>query len=475
MEQDVSLHLHDGNFAEDLSSFDFLNGDTSSLVNTSSVEAGHKKRKSLGDHVSGDGGSIKRQDTQGVAKVSKKPGRKPQTDVPATKRKAQNRAAQRAFRERKENHLKNLESQIAELTKLHENDVRVNEALVAQVKSLKDELNEYKRRSLPLQSPTSAASRPHSYSENGGFLPFPDLNLDQYFGEQVPDSHLNFADPTGDFQDLAYPPVVTVPETGSHKQSLGSTGEFLELFVDEAFHDDSYHDVSNDKSPHQDGTLKSRGNSSSDDSRRESLSECPTGISNPGENGPATPYVKHTPTAAPVDATIDDFHVPSLDSFDPALFANYRDPKQDLNFDLALSNYNWDDPAINALPLYQSDIFNGALPSMPSAPSADLISQVDKARDGLIDEQKPRHPELKSRLDNRENFVSCEQILQKINSIKSDDLDINDLCKDLRTKAKCSENGMVVDKDHVKQVFDDYSSKNKFAFGNEGYENVFPL
>ncbi|VEU23750.1 DEKNAAC104906 [Brettanomyces naardenensis] len=44
-----------------------------------------------------------------------KPGRKPSSDVPATKRKAQNRAAQRAFRERRANRVTELEDQLMEL------------------------------------------------------------------------------------------------------------------------------------------------------------------------------------------------------------------------------------------------------------------------------------------------------------------------------------------------------------------------
>ncbi|ODV86915.1 hypothetical protein CANARDRAFT_181007, partial [[Candida] arabinofermentans NRRL YB-2248] len=44
-----------------------------------------------------------------------KPGRKPSIDTPATKRKAQNRAAQRAFRERRANRVSELETQILEL------------------------------------------------------------------------------------------------------------------------------------------------------------------------------------------------------------------------------------------------------------------------------------------------------------------------------------------------------------------------
>lgn len=44
-----------------------------------------------------------------------KPGRKPSADVPTTKRKAQNRAAQRAFRERRANRVTELEKQLMEL------------------------------------------------------------------------------------------------------------------------------------------------------------------------------------------------------------------------------------------------------------------------------------------------------------------------------------------------------------------------
>ncbi|KAG0275110.1 DNA-binding transcription factor yap1 [Linnemannia exigua] len=49
----------------------------------------------------------------------KKAGRKPLTTEPTTKRKAQNRAAQRAFRERKEKYVKSLEDRIKELEDLN--------------------------------------------------------------------------------------------------------------------------------------------------------------------------------------------------------------------------------------------------------------------------------------------------------------------------------------------------------------------
>lgn len=56
-----------------------------------------------------------------------KPGRKPATDTPPTKRKAQNRAAQRAFRERRAARVGELEEQLEEVTNDHqrrESDLR---------------------------------------------------------------------------------------------------------------------------------------------------------------------------------------------------------------------------------------------------------------------------------------------------------------------------------------------------------------
>ena len=79
------------------------------------------------------------------------------------KRKAQNRAAQRAFRERKERHLKDLETKVEDLEKASEATNHENGRLRAQVTRLNAELKEYRKR-LSLngtgggRSPPSAAS-----------------------------------------------------------------------------------------------------------------------------------------------------------------------------------------------------------------------------------------------------------------------------------------------------------------------------
>ncbi|CZS97441.1 related to AP1-like transcription factor [Rhynchosporium agropyri] len=90
-----------------------------------------------------DGGGKRR---EGDDKTAKKPGRKPLTSEPTSKRKAQNRAAQRAFRERKEKHLKDLETKVEDLEKASESANHENSILRAQIEKMSMELREYRKR-----------------------------------------------------------------------------------------------------------------------------------------------------------------------------------------------------------------------------------------------------------------------------------------------------------------------------------------
>jgi len=147
----------------------------SSTPDLNGEDAGDK-RKSFDDDDEDDfEGGGKRQ--EGEDKQAKKPGRKPLTSEPTTvcmgciysdyntnvqqKRKAQNRAAQRAFRERKEKHLKDLESKVGELEQASEAANHENGLLRAQVERLQTELREYRKR-LSLNSSGLKSSPPLS-------------------------------------------------------------------------------------------------------------------------------------------------------------------------------------------------------------------------------------------------------------------------------------------------------------------------
>ncbi|PGH08145.1 hypothetical protein GX51_01298 [Blastomyces parvus] len=111
-----------------------------------------EKRKSI-DGNEGEESGKKRRETDD--KTAKKPGRKPLTSEPTTKRKAQNRAAQRAFRERKEKHLKDLETKVEELEKNSQSTTNENKLLRAQVEKLQVEVKEYRKRLSWINSGTS--------------------------------------------------------------------------------------------------------------------------------------------------------------------------------------------------------------------------------------------------------------------------------------------------------------------------------
>ncbi|KAL8793093.1 MAG: hypothetical protein Q9195_004299 [Heterodermia aff. obscurata] len=71
-----------------------------------------------------------------------KPGRKPAADTPPTKRKAQNRAAQRAFRERRAARVGELEEQTQQIEEEHEKE---RETLKYRIQQLQVEVDRYSR------------------------------------------------------------------------------------------------------------------------------------------------------------------------------------------------------------------------------------------------------------------------------------------------------------------------------------------
>ena len=77
-----------------------------------------------------------------------KPGRKPATDTPPSKRKAQNRAAQRAFRERRAARVNELEEQIEEQREEYE---RIEQELRKRARGLEAELQTFKAKCVMLE------------------------------------------------------------------------------------------------------------------------------------------------------------------------------------------------------------------------------------------------------------------------------------------------------------------------------------
>ena len=106
------------------------------------------------------------------------------------KRKAQNRAAQRAFRERKERHLKDLETKVEDLEKASEATNHENGRLRAQVEKLNSEVKEYRKR-LSLSNANAAPSPPLASSQARNFYNSNDFQFAfPKFGD-LPSSFMN--------------------------------------------------------------------------------------------------------------------------------------------------------------------------------------------------------------------------------------------------------------------------------------------
>jgi AP-1-like factor len=190
--QESPFQDYDYDFENGDSSFDypFENNDQLKMIGdlpggsdtskSASPEGDSPDKRGHPDDEDGEPGNKRRESEE---KVAKKPGRKPLTSEPSSvsptaklgqslemsrstnnvtqKRKAQNRAAQRAFRERKEKHLKDLEEKVGELQKASEQTSSENSALRAKVEKMTVELDEYKKRLAVLNNnrPSNAPSR----------------------------------------------------------------------------------------------------------------------------------------------------------------------------------------------------------------------------------------------------------------------------------------------------------------------------
>ncbi|VEU23470.1 DEKNAAC104584 [Brettanomyces naardenensis] len=104
-------------------------------------------------------------------KNTSRPGRKPLTTEPKSKRTAQNRAAQRAFRERKERKMKELETKVKMLESEKLQITNETELLRSQVQTLLQELSRHRQPGDP-EIPTAIPKSSNDSSESSKSSPF---------------------------------------------------------------------------------------------------------------------------------------------------------------------------------------------------------------------------------------------------------------------------------------------------------------
>jgi hypothetical protein len=134
-----------------------------------------------------------------VVPARPKPGRKPATDEPASKRKAQNRESQRAFRARKAAKLENMQKQVQTTESQHRDAMTKMQSELHEKEMRIKDLETQLARSREAEKRT--ASERDYWKEQCGQPPAPHLQL------QIPShSHFTMPNPFADKPDVHFPP-----------------------------------------------------------------------------------------------------------------------------------------------------------------------------------------------------------------------------------------------------------------------------
>ncbi|KAI1737395.1 PAP1-domain-containing protein [Xylaria scruposa] len=469
------------------------NSKASSPDNESSDKRSHPDDD---DEEEGENGAKRR---EGEGKVAKKPGRKPLTNEPSSKRKAQNRAAQRAFRERKEKHLKDLETKVEELEKASSVTSDENTQLRSQIEKLTVELEQYKKKLSVLSSrsrSSTSSSRGHSTFGSAAIQNINDVNFQFEFPRFGMFPGPNPKPVNGAKQASPYPspsssrspnsqtsPPEQTKVSGSDnsakvqtsegqqaKDSFASTVKYSDLFNNSGF--DNANGNSGSRSSLDSAQFSLNGTntgspSSSSNSVMGPSSSCGTspepftqsplgfkpletlttiGEEQPGLTSDSTSAFGNLGNLGNLDFTnFDWLSQQNGGQFDPQLFGDYREPQSNI-----LANTTFDDNFFNdAFDVDFLAPFNAPAAPSPNPPKKDICAEIDarkESEDTIVASANGK-------------LLTCNNIweqLQGCPKVQSGDLDLDGLCSDLQKKAKCGGSGAVVDENDFKAVMTKY-------------------
>lgn len=474
-----------------------------------------EKRKGMGEKDDDEVNGKKRKESED--KTAKKPGRKPLTSEPTSKRKMQNRAAQRAFRERKEKHLKDLETKVEEMEKVSEATSNENTLLRTQVERLQVELKEYRKRLSWMSSGNSVSSASSlngratdprrsrfSHDFSFEFPKFGDLPAHMFNNTPQAKSQSSSISPLSSAAGNQYkaPGILSRDALKAQSQQFSSTGgpssvkaktnpgSFRPFYETPAginqlsgFSRTSHKgsksgsingsytsqvrgssDASNTNSPSasSESQQSHQGPISSVGTSPEPFTNSPsTGKQDLGPNHksgkaqlPLSESLRENPSkelTSPNNTNTNDGNLFGFDwfaqqnggQFDPILFGDYREPQD------AVLTQDFGDFFNDAFSLPDfGDSLEHTNTNTSTAPKPNLISQIDKSQDAEEEEVVPG--------EDRTRMMTCSKIwdrLQTMDKFRSGEIDVDNLCTELRTKARCSEGGAVVDQTDVDDIF----------------------
>ncbi|ODV70927.1 DNA-binding transcription factor YAP1 [Cyberlindnera jadinii NRRL Y-1542] len=401
--------------------------------------------------------------SEGVLKKPNKPGRKPLDTEPKNKRTAQNRAAQRAFRERKERKMKELEEKITTLEDEKRFATTESEFLRLQVQMLTQELAKHRGTTdlsdlkLPLfTSPTETNSTPNSEVSTVLTSVGSDNELkrtQQEFSFEFPWSRKSSTTNSKRSPNASNASSNNVPTLASDASTCSSQSSPFDLYNSEEQNElPLFNKVVKDStkmptekfnfSEHFDEGV----NFCSDLGKACGTRECPIPEVKSNTNTPLPVELDHNDPLNSLEDPALDFN---FGTFDPTVaFAN------ESNYADLFDSHGESDPLAGLVTEESAyDPF-----SMFKDTHARVVERREEAEHVEVEEpQQEQEQEQEQDPDvvpsNEHRLMKCTEIWDRITSHpKYADIDIDGLCSELRSKAKCSDKGVVIDYKDVNQV-----------------------
>ncbi|CAG9943804.1 unnamed protein product [Clonostachys rosea f. rosea IK726] len=476
---------YDYDFADSSFDFSFADGDQTAHTLADAPETvqsessdgdaneSSEKRSYPEEDDEDEGKSAKRRES--TDKAPKKPGRKPLTSEPSSKRKAQNRAAQRAFRERKEKHLKDLETKVEELEKASEAANHENSKLRAQVDRMSVELNMYKQKLQVVGNPKPATG-PKVPFGNAAVSNLSDVSFQFNFPKfgtlpgpaavkpaqrsvsqpHSPHTQVQANSPNrGSISDKMSPQSRASPQDlSATKFSSVFTPSMASTITNDSKYslDSAQYGLGATSSPSA-SSNSNVGASSSCGTSPEPFTQSPSGskpielMTTIGEEQPSLSADTFSQFA-----NVDFNNASNFDwlaqqnggNFDPQLFGDYREPQESI-----LSNPSFDELFNDSL---DADFFTpyNVAPS-PALHKKNLIDEIDAQKDDFDDKMAKKAD------------MSCNQLWEKLQACpkaQNGEFDLDGLCSELTKKAKCSGNGPVVGEHDFDTLLKKYMGKD---------------
>ena len=142
-------------------------------------------------------------------------------------------------------------------------------------------------------------------------------------------------------------------------------------------------------------------------------------------------------------------------NFDPVLFGDYRETQDNILSQDFGAFFNDAYP----LPDLGSPLHNYNDVVADQQPKGDLMRQVEDAKNGDVVAETEK-PMSCNKIWSVQPVIPCSDLtnhrfrdrLQSMEKFRNGEIDIDNLCSELRAKAKCSEGGAVVDRKDVDKI-----------------------